>query len=207
MKDRPITSRRDFLRMTASGLAGAALLSSGACSPQSKEKPGKARKIVYRTLGRTGLRLPVVNMGSCYALDLVRAALDDGIVYIHTSSGYAENNHERMLGDVFKGRPRDSFVVATSPDLPHEYDRRRDRSKDLSIDTDPNLILESIEGSLQRLGLEYVDIYYLCSIGSREVALFEPFMRAFEKLKNDGKTRFVGVATHENEPAVIRAAA
>lgn len=207
MEDRPLTSRRHFLRTAASGLAGAALLSSGACSPQSKEGSAKTRKIVQRTLGRTGLRLPVVSMGSAYAIDLVRSALEEGIVYIHTSSGYAENNHERMLGDVFKSRPRDSFVVATSPDLPHEYDRKRDRSKNLSTDTDPNLIVESMEGSLRRLGLEYVDIYYLCSVGSREVALFEPFMRAFEKLKKDGKTRFVGVATHENEPAVIRAAA
>ena len=207
MEDRLLTSRREFLKMTASGLAGAALLSSGACSPQSKEEPAKARKIVYRTLGRTGLRLPVVSMGSTYAIDLVRAALDEGIVPIHTSSGYAENNHERMLGDVLKGRPRDSFVVATNPDLPYEYDRRRDRSKNLGMDTSPDLILQSMEGSLQRLGLEHVDIYYLCSVGSREVALFEPFMRAFEKLKRDGKTRFVGVATHENEPVVIRAAA
>ena len=190
--------------MATSGLAGAALLSSAACSRPSKEK---ARKFVYRTLGRTGLELPVVSMGSCYAIDLVRAALDEGIVYIHTSSGYAERNHERLLGEVFAGRPRDSFVVASSPDLPYQYDRVRDRSSDIGRGADPELILQSIEGSLQRLGLDHVDIYYLTSVGSRDVALHEPYIRAYEKLKRDGKTRFVGIGTHENEPAVIRAAA
>ena len=206
-KNRPLTSRREFLKTAASGLAGAALLSSGACSRSSEEESAESRKIVRRTLGRTGLRLPVVSMGAAYAVDLVSAALDEGIVYVHTSSDYAEGNHERLLGEVFKGRPRDSFVVATSPDLPYEYDRRRDRSRGLDRTADPNRIVSSMEESLRRLGLDYVDIYYLCSVADGEVARFEPYIRAFERLKKDGKTRFVGVGTHENEPAVIHAAA
>lgn len=202
-----LSTRRDFLKMAASGLGGAALISSGACSPHSKEEPRKGRTIVYRTLGRTGLRLPVVSMGSCYAIDLVREALDEGIAYIHTSSGYSERNHERVLGDVFRGRPRDSFVIGTSPDLPYRAPRGRGRSSDVGRGVDPGLILESIEGSLRRLGLDYVDIYYLPSIGTRDVVFYDPYIRAYEKLKEEGKTRFVGIATHENEAAVIRAAA
>jgi hypothetical protein len=143
-------------------------------------------------------------MGSDYAINLVRTALDEGIVYIHTSSGYSEGNHERLMGKVFRGMPRDSFVVATNPDLP--YERGRSRSLDVGTDVDPKLISESIEGSLQRLGLDYVDIYYLASVGSREVTLHEPYINAFDKLKREGKTRFVGVTTHANEPEVIRGA-
>ena len=206
MKNRSLTSRRDFLKTTASGLAGAALVSASACSPHSKEKSHRTRKLVYRTLGRTGLQLPVVSMGSSYAIDLARTALDEGIVYIHTSSGYSERNHERLLGDVFKDRPRDSFVVATSPDLPYRYDGRRGRSADVGTDIDPGLILESIEGSLGRLGLDYVDIYYLGSAATRKVVLHEPYVKTYERLKKEGLTRFVGMTTHENEPVVIRAA-
>ncbi len=206
MKNRPLTSRREFLKLATSGLAGAALLSSGACSPQSKQKSEKTRKFVYRTLGRTGLELPVVSMGSSYAIDLVRTALEEGIVYIHTSSEYSERNQERLLGEVLRGCPRDSFVIATSPDLPYQFDRARGLSFDIGRNADPELIFRSIEGSLERLGLDYVDIYYLASVGSREVVLHEPYINAFEKLKRDGKTRFVGVTTHENEPEVIRAA-
>lgn len=163
--------------------------------------------MVRRTLGRTGLELPVVSMGSCYAIDLVKTALDEGIVYIHTSSGYSERNHERLLGEVFRGRPRDSFVVATSPDLPYRMGGRSGRSADVGTDIDPALILESIDGSLARLGLDYVDIYYLVSVASREAVLHEPYLEAFDSLKKSGKTRFVGIGTHANEPAVIRAAA
>ena len=207
MKKRPLTSRREFLKTAGAGLAGAALMSSGACGSRSDGEREKSRKIVRRTLGRTGLRLPVVSMGSAYAIDLARAALDEGIVYIHTSSDYAEGNHERLLGEALKGRPRDSFVIGTSPDLPYEFDGRRDRSRDLGKNVDPGRIFTSIDESLRRLGLEHIDIYYLTSIGDPEVARFEPYLNAFETLKKAGKTKFVGIGTHENEPAVIRAAA
>ncbi|MGB2908114.1 MAG: aldo/keto reductase [Candidatus Aminicenantaceae bacterium] len=200
------TSRREFLKAGFAGIAGASILTR--CSSE-RTNPGnqpKDRKIVFRTLGRTGLRLPVVSMGSTYGIDLVRTALDEGIVYIHTSSGYSERNHERLLGEVFQGRPRDSFAIGTSPDIPYDYGTG-DRSSDLGLRADPDLILESIEGSLQRLKLEFLDIYWLLSIGRAETVFHEPYIRAFEQLKKSGKTRFVGIGTHSNEPEVIRAAA
>jgi predicted aldo/keto reductase-like oxidoreductase len=200
------TSRREFLKAGLAGIAGASILTKCSSDQTNTQNQSKDRKIVYRTLGGTGLRLPVVSMGSAYAIELVHTALDEGIVYIHTSSGYSERNHERLLGDVFQNRPRDSFVIGTSPDLPYNYGGG-DRSMDLGLDTDPDLILKSIEGSLRRLKLEFVDIYYLCSIGRVETARHEPYMRAFEKLKKSGKTRFVGIGTHSNEPEIIRVAA
>jgi len=146
-------------------------------------------------------------MGSIYAIDLIRAAHDEGIIYFHTSSSYAERNHERLLGEALRGFSRESFVIASSPDLPYQYDRGRDRSLDLGTGTDPELIPASLEGSLQRLGLEYIDIFYFPSISRRETALHGPYLKAFEKLKTSGKARFVGIGTHSNEPEVIRAAA
>jgi len=200
------TSRREFLKAGLAGIAGASIWAGCSRGQTGTANRSKDRKIVYRTLGRTGLRLPVVSMGSSYAIELVHMALDEGIVYIHTSSSYSERNHERILGDVFRDRPRDSFVIGTSPDLPYEFGGG-DRSLDLGLSADPDLILKSMEGSLRRLKLDYVDIYYLCSIDRVETACHEPYMRAFEKLKKSGKARFVGIGTHSNEPAIIRAAA
>jgi predicted aldo/keto reductase-like oxidoreductase len=199
------TTRREFVKAGSTGIAGAAVLSGcpGAKPPGGGE-PRLGRSVI-RTLGRTGLKLPVVSMGSSYGIGLVATALDEGIRYIHTSSSYSERKHEILLGEVFKTRPRSSFVVGTSPDLPYTYRRSRDRSSDLGTEVDPELIYRSMEGSLQRLRVEYVDIYYLCSVGTRE-ALFEPYLEAFGRLKEEGMTRFVGLATHENEPEVIRAA-
>jgi predicted aldo/keto reductase-like oxidoreductase len=111
------------------------------------------------------------------------------------------------LGDVFRGRDPDNFVVGTSPDLPYEFPPGKARSLDLGTNIDPALIEQSLDGSLERLQVEAVDIYYLAGIGSREVTLFEPYMEAYDRLKRAGKIRFAGVITHENEPEVIRAAA
>jgi predicted aldo/keto reductase-like oxidoreductase len=207
MNDDARRSRRDFLKTGAAGIAGAAL--GVGCSRQrlQPDPPIGEQKPAVRTLGRTGLELPVVSMGSIYAIGLVQTALDNGIKYIHTSSGYAERNHERLLGEVFRGRPRDSFVVATSPDLPYRPMPGRSRSMGVGTDVDPDLISGSIEGSLERLNVDRVDIYYLVSVASRETVLFEPYMRVFEKLKSNGQIRFAGVGTHSNEPEVIKAAA
>jgi aryl-alcohol dehydrogenase-like predicted oxidoreductase len=145
-------------------------------------------------------------MGSAYSINLTRAALDAGVNYLHTSSGYSERNHERLLGEALKNVPRDSYVIASCPDLPYSSERRNGRSLDLGTKVDPRLIAESLEGSLTRLGLEYIDIYYLASVGSVEVTQHEPYTNAFMKLKSEGKARFAGVITHANEPAVIRGA-
>lgn len=147
----------------------------------------------------------MVSMGSSYGIGLVETALDEGIRYIHTSAGYAEKQHETLLGEVFKNRPRSSFAVGTSPDLPYRYGRFRGRSFDLGTGVEPELIDRSLEDSLRRLQVDHVDIYFLCSVGTRET-LFEPYLEAFGRLKKEGKTRFVGIGTHENEPEVIRAA-
>ena len=200
------TTRRDFVRAGGAGIAGAAILSTCRRPGPSPEAEPRLGRSVVRTLGRTGLRLPVVSMGSSYGIHLVATALDEGIRYIHTSSGYSESAHETLLGEVFRHRPRSSFAVGTSPDIPYSYPWRRGRSHDLGTRIDPELIAESLESSLRRLFVEYVDIYYLCSVGDRETALFEPYLEAFGRLKARGLTRFVGLATHENEPEVIRAA-
>jgi len=115
MKKHRFTSRRNFLKTGAAGIAGSAFLS--ACSRPAPQKQAKDRNLVCRTLGRTGLRLPVVSMGSTYAVDLVRAAHNEGIVYFHTSSSYSERNHERLLGEALRDLPRDAFVNASSPSL------------------------------------------------------------------------------------------
>ena len=79
-------------------------------------------------------------------------------------------------------------------------------SEDLGTTIDPGLIAASIEGNLERLGVAHLDIYYLGSINEPATVLHEPYMRAFEALKRNGTIRFTGIATHRNEPAVIRAA-
>jgi predicted aldo/keto reductase-like oxidoreductase len=66
--------------------------------------------------------------------------------------------------------------------------------------------LKKVDISLKNLGLEYVDIYYHHGASNRESALYDPILKALEKVKKEGKARFVGITTHINEPEVIHAA-
>lgn len=205
--DKSHLGRRRFIKAGLAGLAGATLLP--ALEPQKDNSvsgaKGKARKIIYRTLGKTGIKLPILGIGAVsFDPGLYKAALDSGISHIDTAPSYQKGNHERMLGGVFKGRPRDSFVVATSYD-PDRYLDPEKRVFKANVPTRP--LISSLEGSLKRLQLDYVDIFYLSYACSRETTLYEPYIKALEKLKRDGKTRFIGVCTHENEPEVLRAAA
>jgi len=198
-------SRRNFIKKSAAGLAGAAILPSmlkGETKPPVKTA-GKT-KMIYRTLGKTGLKLPVVSMGVMNAdnPELVRAALDAGIVHLDTAWFYQMGRNEEMIGKVVKDRPRDSFVIATKVWEP------RDRQTGLfPEDAKPESFMEKFETSLKRLGMDYVDILYLHNISRKESALFEPYVALMKKLKKEGKARFIGVSTHKNEPEVIRAAA
>ncbi len=197
--------RRKFIKEGAIGLAGAAFLPSVirvGKKAQTRETE-KERKFIYRTLGKTGIKLPIVSMGTHLTSDpnLVRAALDAGIVYLDTPGGSYRAN-KKIIRSVIKDRPRDSYVIATKSDEP-----RRDPKTDLfrqEIKAGP--FIEQFETSLKELGLEYVDIFYLHHISRKEAALFEPLLNAMEKQKKEGKTRFLGVSTHRNEPEVIRAA-
>ncbi|MGQ9801356.1 MAG: aldo/keto reductase [Candidatus Saccharicenans sp.] len=197
-------NRRDFLRVGLTGLVttGAAglLLADDKKKKQDAKKqsttasgpqpPGGRREgFIYRTLGRTGVVLPVVSMGVMNSdnPELVRAALDSGLVHLDTAHGYQRGRNEEIIGQVLKGRPRDSFFIATKV-------REGER------------FLEMVDISLQRLGLDYVDILYLHNLSKRDNVLAEENLKVMEQVKKSGKARFIGLSTHSNEPEVIRAA-
>ncbi|HOT02479.1 MAG TPA: aldo/keto reductase, partial [Acidobacteriota bacterium] len=200
-----LRNRRDFLKVGAAGVAGAVLmphvLGQESASGAPPVKPGA---FPCRVLGRTGLKLPVVSMGVMNAdnPNLVRAALDAGIVHLDTAHGYQRGRNEEMIGGVLKGRPRDSFVIGTKVRADGE-DRSTGR---FTAETRPEPFVEKFELSLKRLGLDHVDIFYLHNVSTREAALFEPLLAAMTRLKEQGKARFLGLSTHRNEPEVIRAA-
>ena len=109
---RKLLGRRDFIKSSTAGLGGFIYLSSNG----KKEEPiKKERKFVYRTLGKTGIRIPVVSMGVMNSdnPNLVRAALDAGIVHLDTAWFYGRGRNEQAIGQVIKGRSQDSYVLRT----------------------------------------------------------------------------------------------
>ena len=197
--------RRGFLKSSGAGLGSFFFLSSN--EPKTYKHTGSEkkgpRKFVYRVLGRTGIKLPGITMGVMNSdnPNLVRAALDAGLVHLDTAHGYMRGKNEEVIGEVLKGRPRDSFVLATKVYLP------RDEKTGLYKDTATQEAFSSrLDISLKRLGLDYVDILYHHNVWKRESAFHEPILKAMEKTKKEGKARFVGITTHRNEPEVIQEA-
>jgi aryl-alcohol dehydrogenase-like predicted oxidoreductase len=203
MMPRPPLDRRSFLKTGLAGVAGAGALSTMPSTLRGRDRQGTAGKPVVRPLGKTGLALPVVSMGVMNSNNdnLIRAALDGGIVHLDTAHGYQRGTNEGAIGQVLKGRRRDSFVIATK--VPGEP---RDRQGNFSFETKAEAFLDKVNLSLERLGLEYVDILYLHNVQTRESVLFEPLLKALDEVKKSGKARFIGVSTHSNEHGVIRAA-
>jgi predicted aldo/keto reductase-like oxidoreductase len=172
----------------------------------SEKSSGKdvSRKFIYRTLGKTGLRLPIVSMGTGDTMNpsLIKAALDQGIVLLATSQYYGNGNNEKIVGELVKGRPKDSYILMTSAgpaDVDYEKGTFGPGNK-----TDE--YLKMFDGSLKRLQVETIDICLLPFAGRRESVFFEPLLRAMETLKKQGKAKYIGIATHSYEPEAIRAA-
>jgi predicted aldo/keto reductase-like oxidoreductase len=161
--------------------------------------------LVFRTLGKTGLKVPVISMGTGDTSNpkLVRAAWDNHIILFGTSTYYGNGNNETMLGSVIKDLPRESCLIATST-MPRGTDEQN------GIFTDPDaapLFKKEIEGSMKRLGLNYLDILFLPWVAKRESVFFEPLLRMMEDFKSQGKARYIGIATHSFVDEALRAAA
>jgi predicted aldo/keto reductase-like oxidoreductase len=196
-----MVGRRGFLKISAAGTAGA--LFSVPAWGKTKPDQHKEPVIIRRKLGKTGLEIPVVSMGVMRADNpsLLKVAMDSGIRHFDTAHVYQGGRNETMLGEFFKGYPRDSFTIATKIP-PEDVDRETGK---IGPGATKEAIFAKMDISLQRLQMDHVDILYLHGVSHREVALHPEFLEALRTLKKQGKIRFAGVSTHQNEPEIIEA--
>lgn len=147
-----------------------------------------ARVRSWRRLGRTGLRVSDISFG-CGQLqdaDVARRAIDRGINYFDTSPDYAHFGSEHALGQAMRGR-RDQVVVATKFCSAHGH---------LPNETPVVEIIRSVEGSLRRLATDYVDLIHIHSCDRLDRLLAPNIHEAFDRLREQGKVRFLGVSSH-----------
>jgi len=190
------------MKTSAAGMVGVCGFSSKAKIPVKYQGE---KKLVYRTLGKTGMRVPVIGMGilSAGTPALMHAALDSGIMHFDsTASPPQQFRNEEMIGEVLKGRPRDSFIFGTKIYFPRDY-----KTGLYSREVTEAGFLKKLDESLKRLQIDYVDMLYHHMVPNREAVFYEPVMNAMEKAKKAGKARFHGLTTHNNMPEVVQAAA
>ena len=122
------------------------------------------------------------------AARIVRQALDAGINFIDTAEGYGDS--ELRLGRALRGIPRDDYVIATK----YMYHGGAETSGSSNPLIDGKTIEAKLDRSLQRLGLDYVDIYQAHGVlPERYGEVVDQHLPELLRLKETGKVRFLGV--------------
>jgi predicted aldo/keto reductase-like oxidoreductase len=147
-----------------------------------------ARIVSYRRLGRTNEMVSDISLGSSRIqdADVARYAIDRGINYFDTAPDYADTGSEQVLGEAMKGR-RDKIFLATKFCVANGH---------LPNDTPVPKVIEAVEASLRRLQTDYVDLIHIHSCDRLDRLMAPNIHEAFDRLKEQGKVRFLGVSTH-----------
>jgi predicted aldo/keto reductase-like oxidoreductase len=166
------SSRRRFLK------AGLIVPAAGLIPAPAEAALQSPAQVSYRMLGKTGLKASTVGFGSGFNPnpEVVAHAIDLGVNYFDTSRDYGES--ERLLGSAIKGK-RDKILIST---------KTPGRTK--------AAILKDMDTSLQALGTDHVDVYHLHAQDAPEMVTNE-MIETLEILKQQGKTRAVGLSTHD----------
>ncbi len=150
----------------------------------------------FRYLGNSGLKISEITYGNWLthgsqvendvATQCVRAALDEGISTFDTADVYANTAAETVLGEALKGERRESLEIFTKVYWPTGPRGKNDTGLSRKH------IMESINGSLQRLQTDYVDLYQAHRYDV-ETPL-EETMQAFADVVRQGKALYIGVS-------------
>jgi Predicted oxidoreductases (related to aryl-alcohol dehydrogenases) len=151
--------------------------------------------VKYRQLGRSGLWVSVVGLGTNQfggkvdekgVAEIIDAALDLGVNFIDTADVYTGGKSEETIGKTIAKR-RDQVVLATKVGS-----RTGDGPNDVGASR--RHIIAGVEASLRRLGTEYIDLYQIHRFDPHTP--FEETMRALDDLVRSGKVRYIGASNY-----------
>lgn len=172
----------------------------------------------YRALGNTGLNVSVLSFGGSSlggvfhavqedeCIRTVHTALDHGVNFLDTSPYYGVTKAEAMLGKALRGVSRDRYLLAT----------KVGQYADGVFDFSAERVIRSVDESLARLGVEYVDLIQCHDIEFVDIQpIIHETLPALHRLKKSGKVRHVGVTglplkvlrdvVEQTEPGVVEA--
>ncbi len=156
-------------------------------------------EMTYKPLGKTDLQVSTLGFGAgplggeygeldvAEAYRAVHYAIDHGINFFDSSPYYGRTLSETRLGEALKGGYREKAILATKAG---RYDKPLETGFDFSYDR----IIQSVEESLTRLQTDYLDLFQLHDIEFRpKEQIINEAWPAMEKLKQDGKVRYIGI--------------
>ena len=161
-----------------------------------------------RTLGPSGPEVSAIGLGcmgmsafygggdDAQSVEVIHRALDLGVTLFDTAEMYGPHTNEVLLGEALADR-RDRAFVATKFGIGYNADRTQ-----LKVDGSPANVRRAIEGSLTRLRMDHVDLYYLHRVDPDTP--IEETVGAMAELVKEGKVRFLGLS--EAAPETLRRA-
>jgi aryl-alcohol dehydrogenase-like predicted oxidoreductase len=169
---------------------------------------GLGKLMRQRTLGTEGLRVSAQGLGcmgmsefygassESEAVATIHRALDLGVTFLDTADMYGPFTNEKLVGKSVKGR-RDEVVIATK-----FGNMRGEDGAFLGVNGSPDYVRKACDASLQRLGVDVIDLYYQHRVDTKTP--IEETVGAMAELVRAGKVRYLGLS--EAAPATIRRA-
>ena len=187
-------SRRGFLRSAA---AAATLAAAVPSQTQAEDQAGQtADAMPRRKLGRTGVEVPILNLGTGTPADarLLNAAYDEGVRYFDTADCYANGASEKMIGEWFAntGRRNDVFLVTKDhPKTPDEWVAMIDKRLEVLRTEQVDLFFIHALGDIAGLGN-----YGEAAEGGKDWPKSAEWAAAARKMKKSGKIKLAGFSAH-----------
>jgi predicted aldo/keto reductase-like oxidoreductase len=196
----PDRSRRKFLSQASFAVASAGVVGlPRPWSPgQQPATPAKGKPIIQRTLGRTGIKVPIVSMGVMNANnpEVVKQAYEAGVRLFDTALGYQGGRNEEMIGSVFSQLgDREKVIIQTKIPIPRGLTSGlKDR------------ILSDFAGCLKRLQTSYVDGLMIHQPSVEQMNNPE-IVEALKEAKQQKTARYIGVSQHAGQAGILNSAA
>src|SRR5579872_153372 len=182
MKNRGDWNRRDFIVKPVLWAGAAAMLGNSRLLLPGASASSTG-SIIERTLGNTGIKLPIVSMGVMNAdvPGILKRSYELGIRHFDTAAVYQQGRNEEMVGQVIKELGvRDKVIISTKQVV------RNHRS---NAAEGKQRFMSGVEESLKRLQMDHVDILYYHSVDEAKELQDQGPLQALQELKKQGKAR------------------